>query len=95
MSAARPVICLDLGGPAEQVTELTGKKIAARHPQQAIADLAHAMTELGANAELRTAMGAAGRARVREEYLWERKGERLDELYASVLDRPVPATARS
>ena len=95
MSAGRPVICLDLGGPAEQVTGLTGMKVAARHPGQAIEDLAHAMTELGRNAELRTTLGDAGRARVREEYLWERKGERLDELYASVLDRSLSATARS
>jgi glycosyltransferase involved in cell wall biosynthesis len=94
MSAGRPVICLDLGGPAEQVTELTGIKVVARHPHQAIEDLARAITELASNAELRAGMGDAGRTRVREAYLWERKGERLDALYASVLDRSASATAR-
>lgn len=85
MAAARPVICLDLGGPAEQVTERTGMKITAGTPQQAVADLANAMTALGRNPELRQALGAAARERVRDAYLWERKGDRLDELIASVL----------
>jgi glycosyltransferase involved in cell wall biosynthesis len=85
MAAARPVICLDLGGPAEQVTERTGMKIAADTPEQAVAGLANAMTALGRNPELRHAMGVAAQERVRDEYLWERKGDRLDELIASAL----------
>jgi glycosyltransferase involved in cell wall biosynthesis len=86
MAAAKPVICLDLGGPAEQVTYSTGVKIAARSPDQAVWELAQALTELGRSSELRNAMGTAGRQRVRDEYLWEKKGDRLDELYASVLN---------
>ena len=49
-------------------------------------DLARAMTDLRCNAELRHVMGHAGRERVQREYLWEKKGDRLDALYASVLD---------
>jgi glycosyltransferase involved in cell wall biosynthesis len=94
MSAGRPVICLDLGGPAEQITEQTGVKVAAKDPKQAVCDLAQAMTELGCDAELRQAMGEAGRARVRAEYLWERKAERLDALYASVIEGARVATPR-
>ncbi len=85
MAAGRPVICLDVGGPAEQVTDTTGFKIGVADPEQAVRDLADAMTTLGCDPDLRHAMGEAGRARVRGEYLWENKGERLDELYASVL----------
>ncbi|MFM6845653.1 MAG: glycosyltransferase family 4 protein, partial [Dolichospermum sp.] len=40
MAAGRPVICLDLGGPAVQVTEETGFKIAADEPYQVVRDLA-------------------------------------------------------
>jgi glycosyltransferase involved in cell wall biosynthesis len=86
MASAKPVICLDLGGPAEQVTDQTGAKIAAINPDQAVAGLSHAMSEFERHADLRHALGLAGRERVRREYLWEKKGDRLDALYASVLD---------
>jgi glycosyltransferase involved in cell wall biosynthesis len=86
MAAGKPVVCLDLGGPAEQVTDQTGIKIVADNPEQAVSDLARAMTVLGTDPDLRYTMGEAGRERVRNEYLWEKKSERLDALYASVLD---------
>jgi glycosyltransferase involved in cell wall biosynthesis len=93
MAAGKPVICLDLGGPAEQVTDLTGVKVVANNPEQAVTDLARAMTVLGMNPDLRHTMGEAGRERVRDEYIWEKKGDRLDALYASVLNNttaPAP-----
>ena len=93
MAAAKPVICLDLGGPAEQVTDATGVKVVADSPEQAVSDLAHAMTALGANPDLRHAMGEAGRRRVGDEYIWEKKGDRLDGLYASVLAGPAVQSA--
>jgi glycosyltransferase involved in cell wall biosynthesis len=85
MAAGRPVICLDLGGPAEQVTDATGIKVPARHPEQAVADLALAMSSLARDSERRSALAAAARQRVEEEYLWEHKGERLDSLFAALL----------
>jgi glycosyltransferase involved in cell wall biosynthesis len=97
MAAGKPVLCLDLGGPAEMVTDQTGVKVAANTPEQAVADLARAMTTLGRDRDLRYAMGEAGRARVRAEYMWENKGDQLDAFYASVLQgraaqsRPHPA----
>jgi glycosyltransferase involved in cell wall biosynthesis len=97
MAAGKPVLCLDLGGPAEMVTDHTGVKVAANTPEQAVADLARAMTTLGRDRDLRYAMGEAGRARVRAEYMWENKGDQLDAFYASVLQgraaqsRPHPA----
>jgi len=85
MATGKPVVCLDLGGPADMVTDLTGIKVAANNPEQAVADLATAMTVLAANPDLRRTMGDAGRKRVRDEYIWEKKGDRLEALYASVL----------
>jgi glycosyltransferase involved in cell wall biosynthesis len=93
MAAGRPVVCLDLGGPAEQVTDRTGIKVVANNPEQAVSDLARAMTVLGTNPDIRHAMGEAGRERVQDEYIWEKKGERLDALYSSVLENvtaPAP-----
>jgi glycosyltransferase involved in cell wall biosynthesis len=97
MAAGKPVVCLDLGGPSELVTDGTGVKVAARTPEQAVEDLAGAMTTLAADVDRRHEMGQAGRARAEAEYLWEKKVDRLDALYASVLENsgsPSPASLR-
>jgi len=95
MAAGRPTICLDLGGPAVQVTEQTGFKIAALAPQQAIEDMAQAMLRLARDPELRRAMGEAGRARVARDYDWDAKGDWLNRVYKGVLassdSPPLPA----
>jgi len=85
MAAGKPVICLDLGGPAVQVTPETGFKIAARHPAQAVSDMVEAMRRLAEDDGLRQRMGEAGRRRVREEFSWERKGEVLSGYYEEAI----------
>ena len=57
MAAARPVLCLDLGGPATQVTAETGFKVAAPDPEQAVTTWRLAMKMLSENAELRFTAG--------------------------------------
>ena len=81
MAAGRPVICLDLGGPALEVAEETGIKIPAISPSQAIADLSVAMEELARDPARRTRLGQAGRDRVSRLYNWEEKGTYLAHLY--------------
>ena len=82
MAAGRPVICLDLGGPAAQVTDHTGLKVHARDPQQAVRDLAEAMRRLAGAPELRALLGEAGKRRSREVFCWEPKGALLNAMYA-------------
>ncbi len=84
MAAGRPVICLDLGGPAMQVTNETGIKIPADTPEQAVKGLAIAMSKLANNAELRVQMGKAAQARVREIFTWEVKGKYFAQLYQEI-----------
>jgi glycosyltransferase involved in cell wall biosynthesis len=81
MASRHPVICLDLGGPAVQVTEKTGFKIPAVDPEQAVSGLAVAMQRLGKDHELRTYMGEAARRRVAEHFNWNEKGAQIAELY--------------
>ena len=95
MAAGKPVICLDLGGSAELVTDRTGIKVAANNPDQAVSDIARAMTVLGTNPDLRRTMAAAARQRVCDEYIWEKKGDRLDALYASVLSTVANSASTS
>jgi glycosyltransferase involved in cell wall biosynthesis len=92
MAAGRPVICLDLGGPAVQVTEETGLKIAADEPYQAVRDLAAAMIHLVQNPELIVSMGQAGRKLVNENYSWQVVGESLHKLYLEVVSKKVSET---
>lgn len=81
MAAGRPIICLNLGGPAIQVTEKTGFKVQAYDPEQTIREMATAMTRLVRESELRLSMGRVGQKRVSETYSWKVVGERLDALY--------------
>lgn len=85
MAMGRPVLCLDLGGPAVQVTAETGFKIPAHTPEQTVRDLATAMTLLAKDPQLRLQMGQAGQKRVSENYSWQIKGNYLIKLYADIL----------
>lgn len=84
MAAGRPVICLELGGPAIQVTEKTGFKIKAETPQQAVKDLAAAMTKLATDRQLRETMSLAGKQHVSQNYSWQIVGKHLNELYLKI-----------
>ena len=84
MASGRPVICLDLGGPAVQVTQQTGFKVAAQAPKQAISELAVAMHKLASDPGLRVQMGKAGRQLVDEDFSWSVVGDRLDTLYQTM-----------
>lgn len=85
MSMSKPVICLDLGGPAVQVAPDTGVKVVALNIEQVVSDLSLAMRRLAENPELRQQMGAAGRKRVKEHFLWSKKVEFLSTLYCEVI----------
>lgn len=81
MAAGRPVICLNMGGPATQVTEQTGVKISGNSPDEAIQEMAKAMMHLSAEPAVRIEMGKAGKERVNQLYSWESKGRFLTKLY--------------
>jgi glycosyltransferase involved in cell wall biosynthesis len=86
MAARRPVICLDTGGPALLVGSECGFKIVPNTPEQAIADLSAAMTELAENPEACRRMGDAGHARVLAKFTADVKARHLMNVYRSVLD---------
>lgn len=85
MMAARPVLCLDLGGPAVQVTAETGFKVDAHDPERAAQGLAAAMVRLADDPELRLSMGRSGQIRVKEFYNWEVRGRQICQLYEDVV----------
>jgi glycosyltransferase involved in cell wall biosynthesis len=81
MAARRPVICLDIGGPAQQITEATGIKVSSINPEQTIQELTQAMRKLAQDKDLIKQMGQAGREHIEEFYSWENKGQQLSDLY--------------
>lgn len=87
MAAGRPVICLDLGGPALQVTKDTGIKVPAITPRQAVDDLTEAMCCFARDSDLRRRMGESARQRVGEHFDWGKKGEWIEKLYQEVCQR--------
>jgi glycosyltransferase involved in cell wall biosynthesis len=87
MAAGRPVLCLDLGGPAVQVTEQTGFKVPAHTPEQAVRDLSNGMVSLAKDSDLRVRMGEAGRKRVSEMFDWEVKASHLAQLYEEIYNQ--------
>ena len=84
MAAGLPIVCMDLGGPSVQVTAETGIRVRAVDPNQAVQELAQAMTELAVDGDRRQAMGIAGQARVREFYRWEVRGQIYSRLYETL-----------
>jgi glycosyltransferase involved in cell wall biosynthesis len=87
MTLGKPVICLNLGGPAVQVTKETGVKITAETSLQVVFELASAMQKLSADLDLRLRMGGAGYKRVKEHFLWSKKAEYFSKLYFEVVQR--------
>lgn len=86
MGAARPVLCLDLGGPGVRVADGAGLRIPAVNPPQAVREMAEAMRRLAGDPELRKRMGAAGRAEVWSQF---RRTDRLNDFYR-MLASPDP-----
>jgi len=84
MAAGKPVICLDLGGPAMQVTHETGVKVPAENPEQAIAGLAATMRRLAIDPGLRESMGEAARKRAGAKFSWGGKAEQIAGFYTEI-----------
>jgi glycosyltransferase involved in cell wall biosynthesis len=85
MGIGRPAICLDLGGPATQVTAETGIKVKATDPESAVQGLAEAMVCLAGDPQLRSRLGKAGQKRVREVYDWNIKGQFFAQLCEDIV----------
>jgi glycosyltransferase involved in cell wall biosynthesis len=86
MAAGLPVICLDLGGPATQVTEHAGFKIPGTSPDQAVCDMAASMTALARDDALWRGQSAAASDHVRRHYCWDAKSHEVDAIYRAIAD---------
>jgi glycosyltransferase involved in cell wall biosynthesis len=81
MAAGKPVVCLDLGGPAAQVTPETGFLVRADDPDRAASEMGQILALLAGSPELRMQTGRAGRVHVQRHFAWERKSQDIQERY--------------
>jgi glycosyltransferase involved in cell wall biosynthesis len=84
MTAALPVVCLDLGGPGLHVTAETGIKVPAISADQIVEDMSGALKYLASHTGIARRKGRAGRSRVRADFCWEVKGSRMAKIYESL-----------
>ncbi len=81
MSVAKPVVCLDAGGPGMHINDECGIKITPGAPQDTVMELANALDRLYSDEGLRHKLGGAARERAEQMYHWDRLGDRLMEIY--------------
>ncbi len=86
MGAGLPLICLNLGGPAMQVTPESGFAIEAISQAQVIEGLSDALLHLSREKKLLKDMGKAAQERVRSHFSWESKGDFINTLYNEVME---------
>lgn len=81
MAMALPVIATNWGGPADYLDETCGIVVEPTSREAFINNLAQAMIRLAQSPEERKRMGEAGRLKVINYYDWERKIDRILEIY--------------
>jgi glycosyltransferase involved in cell wall biosynthesis len=86
MASGVPVVCLDWGGPGQQVTADCGIKVPVTTPAEVVAAIAAALDKLAASPELRAGMGEQGRRRVLEKYTWPVRVAALKEMYEEAVE---------
>ena len=81
MAAGRPVACLDIGGPASQITPETGFAAPATNPAEAVAALAGFLEKIDRDRALLAAMSVAARAHVQQHFTMRRINETMRNFY--------------
>ena len=92
MAAGRPVLCLELGGPAVLVDESVGARIEARGTSEAVDQLARAMTEYAGDETRRRAASEAATAKARREFTWSAKAVLIGQAYRDARAARQPAS---
>jgi glycosyltransferase involved in cell wall biosynthesis len=87
MASGLPVIAAAWGGPADYLDDSCGILIPPVNREQLVAELRQAMLRLARSPELCRRMGDAGRRRIVESYDWERKIDRIVEVYREAVER--------
>lgn len=86
MALGKPVIATKWGGPVDYIDASCGILIEPRNRDYMVGELVSAMSRLADSPELRERLGKNGLTKVREGYDWERKVDRMLELYEQAMN---------
>lgn len=89
MAVGLPLIATNWGGSADYVNSCCGILVEPASKEGFVKRLTDAMLKLTQSPELPQSMGCAGRERVRQHFDWERKVDRILEIYQQTID-PCP-----
>jgi glycosyltransferase involved in cell wall biosynthesis len=81
LAGGLPVVCLNLGGPGELVTDGCGIRVEAGESAQVVGGLANALGALADRPQLIEQMSRAAQQRARRQFSWRRQVERMEALY--------------
>ena len=94
MALGLPPLIVDYAGPAELVTDATGWKVPLGDRAAIVDRFSATLTALEADRPALARAGAAGRARVRDAFTWDRKAAQIAQVYDWVTGaregRPAP-----
>ena len=85
MACGKPVIATRWGGPCDYLDDSCGILVAPDSKENFVQGLTDGIVKLAQNRDLRLAMGQAGYAKTQREFDWERKLDRMLELYRQVI----------
>jgi len=85
MALGLPVIAARWGGPADYLDETCGILVEPQSPEQLTRDLMEAMVRLARDDDAQLRLGRAGRRKVEREYDWEKKLDRMLQIYDRVI----------
>jgi glycosyltransferase involved in cell wall biosynthesis len=87
MSHGLAMVVADRGGPGFVVDDTCGFRIPVVDPKQFAEGIAACIRKLSAEPDLIVEMGTAARERVKRQFLWDAKVDRIVELYDRVLSK--------
>lgn len=85
MSYGLAIIAADRGGPAFVVDESCGFRVPVLDPNQFASGIASCIRKLASQPELIASLGAGAREKIRREFLWDAKVDRLEKIYCGIL----------
>lgn len=91
MSLGKPVIATAWGGPLDYLDASCGVLVPVRTAAEFVAAIESAMVELATSPALRRRLGERAAAKVRAEYSWKAKADRICELYQQAVAGVVEA----
>jgi glycosyltransferase involved in cell wall biosynthesis len=93
MALGKPVVATAWGGPLDYLDEECGLLVPPTGRDALVQGLADAMVRLAASPALRRTLGRNGLEKVRRDYDWEVKVDRMLEVYRRAADHAVPGDA--